>query len=140
RVDASHHKQLQRGLNDLHKDMGDKILASAFRDALRSSTVVAKKLTIKRGGFDLARPSLAGRVRSSIKPFMSDIKHAEIKSTNDWPRLYNWAVERDTRGDYTSSGSSGMGYRGLFRRSGRIFTQNYAFVRMGANGNEMVFG
>lgn len=146
RVDASSLKRLARGLGDLREDIADRLIRSSFKDALRSATPEAKRRTVHRGGFDLAKPSLSSRVRAGIKGQMTGVMQGEIKSVNRWTSMANWMSRPNPQANYTSKSFNsypaigpGVTARGVFRQNVALTSKRYGFVR-NLNGNIHVIG
>ena len=138
RFGVSHNlDSLARGLGDLRSNVRDRLIRSSFKDALSPAQQEARRRTVHKGGYDLARPNLSGRVKRGISRKQPAPLQAEIKSVNSWPRLYNWSRNKSTTADYRGRG---IKYSGLFRKSGTINRRRYAFVRGGLNNNAMVYG
>ncbi|WP_223477739.1 hypothetical protein [Oricola indica] len=137
RIDAKSLSQLNRALEDIKAGLGEKVMHQSFGDGIRRAQTVARRETIREGGFNRARPSLSAKVRKSIRGYTTSPMSAEIKGSGRFERLTHWAKPRDPLANYRGHGVS---IHGAFGRDYRIFENQSAFVRSGTSGIAVVLG
>jgi hypothetical protein len=130
---------LAYGLSELRGEISVRLMNSAMRESVPGAVKTARDLTVSDGGYDKA--GKGAEVRRGIRGGMKGQGQAFVSSVNNWYSLRHWGDNQDPTADYRRHGLRGV------RVTGHYAARNYfapgakeAFVRIGNNGNILLFG